>query len=207
MGFGNKHIQKARKFARSIVLPIKQMHEIMESQIDFSDISCIADFGAGTLFWSEYFASKINKNIDIMGGVETNSNKVIAIDEIYNNLTPHISSPCITLESDIFTALSTYSFDLFFASDVFHHLSSDFSQTLLESIVHIPRIVIKDIDSSHTFLHYANATHDLIFNGERVRKVYPKEIEAFLKRCGYEVKYMYIPKLWYAHFMLVGIKV
>ena len=56
MGFGNTHLQKLRKVGRKVVLPTDEIQAILESKIDFSSLTTIVDFGAGTLFWSEYFA-------------------------------------------------------------------------------------------------------------------------------------------------------
>ena len=131
---------------------------------------------------------------------------VVAIDSIYTTLTPTTHHPNITLESSLDSALAHYAFDLFFASDVLHHLSPNFTQKLLESIAHIPIIIIKDIDSRHIFGHYANALHDLVFNQEKVCKVYPNKLESTLQALGYTTRYHYLPKLWYPHFLLLAYK-
>ena len=136
----------------------------------------------------------------------TPKGKVVAIDSIYTTLTPTTTYPNITLEPDLFHALDRYEFDLFFASDVLHHLSPDFTQKLLESIAHIPIIIIKDIDSRHIFGHYANALHDLVFNQEKVCKIYPNKLESTLQALGYTTRYHYLPKLWYPHFLLLAYK-
>ncbi|STQ83777.1 hypothetical protein [Helicobacter fennelliae] len=72
MGFGNTHLQKLRKVGRKVVLPTDEIQAILESKIDFSSLTTIVDFGAGTLFWSEYFASKLDNNA--MGGGQSNNN-------------------------------------------------------------------------------------------------------------------------------------
>lgn len=137
---------------------------------------------------------------------ESPKGKVVAIDSIYTTLTPQTHYPNITLESNLDSALAHYEFDLFFASDVLHHLSPNFTQKLLESIAHIPIIIIKDIDSRHIFGHYANALHDLVFNQEKVCKVYPNKLESTLQALGYTTRYHYLPKLWYPHFLLLAYK-
>ena len=137
---------------------------------------------------------------------ESPKGKVVAIDSIYTTLTPTTTYPNITLESSLDSALAHYAFDLFFASDVLHHLSPDFTQKLLESIAHIPIIIIKDIDSRHIVGHYANALHDLVFNQEKVCKVYPNKLESTLQALGYTTRYHYLPKLWYPHFLLLAYK-
>lgn len=59
MGFANKHLDKIRKIGRKYVLPSDEIKSILESRIDFSKLGTIVDFGAGTLFWSEYFPDKL----------------------------------------------------------------------------------------------------------------------------------------------------
>lgn len=63
MGFDNKYLERIRKIGRKVVLPSDEIKGILESHINFSDIKSVLDFGAGSLFWSEYFARKIS-----MGG-------------------------------------------------------------------------------------------------------------------------------------------
>ena len=59
MGFDNKYLEKIRKIGRKVVLPSDEIKGILETHINFSDIKSVLDFGAGSLFWSEYFANKI----------------------------------------------------------------------------------------------------------------------------------------------------
>lgn len=60
MGFANKYLASLRKIGRKVILSSDKIIEILESHIDFSSVKNIIDFGAGTLYWSEYFASKLN---------------------------------------------------------------------------------------------------------------------------------------------------
>ena len=62
MGFANKHLDKLRKIGRKFVLPSDEIKGILESKINFDELENIVDFGAGTLFWSEYFAEKLLDN-------------------------------------------------------------------------------------------------------------------------------------------------
>ncbi|MBR2494248.1 hypothetical protein [Helicobacter sp.] len=258
MSFDNSYVERLRKKARGVILPTQEICTILESSFDLSTPRTIADFGAGTLYFSEYFATMMtSSDISIGGGqklknsvcglesksgnekqpqaiehtlqkvdssnttnlseptanraestskVPTPQCKVVAIDSIYTTLTPHTHYPNITLESSLDSALSRYAFDLFFASDVLHHLSQEFINNLLESIASIPIIVIKDIDSRHLLGHYANALHDLVFNQEKVCKVYPNKLESTLQALGYTTRYHYLPKLWYPHFLLLAYK-
>lgn len=274
MSFANTYTQHLRKIARSYVLPAQEICEILDATLDFSRLHTIADFGAGTLFFSEYFASRLARHAMVDSGLESigggqseinaseiaaraiaapdsrttpNANSstdsrpldskpldshspdsssrtphnpptpnhlaprptqdlVVAIDSIYHRITPATTYPNITLEPDLFAALARYEFGCFFASDVLHHLSPDFTHKLLESIAHIPTIIIKDIDGRHRFGSFMNAAHDLIFNHERVRAIYPDRLESALSALGFTCSYHYIPKLWYPHFLLIATK-
>lgn len=64
MSFANTYTQRLRKIARSYVLPAQEICDILDSRLDFSSLRTIADFGAGTLFFSEYFASRLNRSND-----------------------------------------------------------------------------------------------------------------------------------------------
>ena len=59
MGFANRHLEKLRKIGRKCVLPVDEIKGILEARLDFATIKSVADFGAGTLFWSEWFADKL----------------------------------------------------------------------------------------------------------------------------------------------------
>ena len=60
MGFSNKYLEKVRKIGRKVVLPSDEIKHILESRIDFKCVESVCDFGAGSLFWSEYFAEKLS---------------------------------------------------------------------------------------------------------------------------------------------------
>ncbi|MGX3010751.1 hypothetical protein ACWIUD_04185 [Helicobacter sp. 23-1044] len=62
MGFANKYLDRFRKIGRKFILPSDEIKGILEAHIDFSTIKSVCDFGAGTLFWSEYFAEKLGGN-------------------------------------------------------------------------------------------------------------------------------------------------
>ena len=59
MGFANRHLEKLRKIGRKCVLPSDEIKGILETRLDFAAIKSVVDFGAGTLFWSEWFADKL----------------------------------------------------------------------------------------------------------------------------------------------------
>ena len=95
--------------------------------------------------------------------------------------------------------------DMFFASDVLHHLNLKAWQNILYNLTSKTRyVVIKDIDATNRFGNFANAMHDLLINGERVRSIYPYDLARDLEELGYHTQYFYIPKLWYPHFLLIA---
>ena len=190
MGFTNKNIEKLRKLGRKIVLPIDEIKSILESKINFSKVENVIDFGAGTLLWSEYFANKVT------GGV-------IARDRIYETYLPKIQSSKIKIQTDLNEVRIKP--DLFFASDVLHHISQIDSIQLLQSI-NAKYIVIKDINANYKFGNFANRMHDLIINHEKIRDIYPNVIEKLLQKKGYSIEIFHIPKLWYPHFLLIGVR-
>lgn len=59
MGFANSRLESLRKKARGLILPTQEILSILESRLDFSSLRRVADFGAGTLYFSEFFAKKL----------------------------------------------------------------------------------------------------------------------------------------------------
>lgn len=74
MGFANKYLSSLRKMGRKVVLPSENIKAILESAIDFSKVKNIVDFGAGTLYWSEYFASKAC-DFSVDSSIDSNANR------------------------------------------------------------------------------------------------------------------------------------
>ncbi len=68
MGFSNSYVERLRKKARGVILPTQEICAILESSFDLSAPRTIADFGAGTLYFSEYFAAMMTNNDISMGG-------------------------------------------------------------------------------------------------------------------------------------------
>lgn len=71
MGFSNSYVEHLRKKARGVILPTQEICAILESTFDLRVPRTIADFGAGTLYFSEYFAEKMTDNDISMGGAAT----------------------------------------------------------------------------------------------------------------------------------------
>jgi len=87
---------------------------------------------------------------------------------------------------------------------VFHHCGDGIVSRILDSILNVPYIVIKDIDANRRFGNAMNKMHDVIFNHQLVYNVYPQKIAGFLTSRGYKVSVLSIPKLWYPHFLLIA---
>ncbi|MCL2047814.1 MAG: glycosyltransferase family 39 protein [Defluviitaleaceae bacterium] len=178
---------------RKIVLPVNEIKQAIDGA--FSDVQNIVDFGAGTLFWSEYF-EKFNA-------------RIYAVDTNLQNI-PQNVSPKISLHSDIMEALEILpkgegEKNAIFMCDVIHHLPPDFWQGILPKIVEIfDIIIIKDIDSAHKLGNFCSSMHDRIINCTNFENVYPLVILAFLKENGFEVEIKKVHKLWYPHFLLIG---
>lgn len=71
MSFDDSYVERLRKKARGVILPTQEICTILESSFDLSTPRTIADFGAGTLYFSEYFATMMtSSDISIGGGAK-----------------------------------------------------------------------------------------------------------------------------------------
>jgi 4-amino-4-deoxy-L-arabinose transferase-like glycosyltransferase len=184
---------------RKIVLPVDEIKTAIAPAL--ADTLQIVDFGAGTLFWSEYFANELNL-------------KVFAADTAFANLLPKNENENISLHADIFDALAKIEQqtehqnekrNAIFICDVIHHLQPDFWLEILPKLAaQFDVILIKDIDSQHKFGNFCSALHDRLINGTNFENVYPDEIEKILTAAGFEIKITAMHKLWYPHFMLIA---
>ena len=68
MGFATHSLDLLRKIGRSYVLPAQEIQTLLEQNIPLYTLECVEDFGAGTLFRSEFFAAKMMKNSSSGGG-------------------------------------------------------------------------------------------------------------------------------------------
>ena len=128
---------------------------------------------------------------------------VVAIDSIYKTHIPKIQNQKITIHTNLNEV--KIKAQLFFASDVMHHISEEEELELLSKL-DSKYIVIKDINANYRFGNFANRMHDLIINHEKVRDIYPKNLEKILRNKGYELEIFHIRKLWYPHFLLIGVR-
>lgn len=186
-----------RKFARNIVLPINEINSSLGEVLNKADGGGkIIDFGSGTFFWSD----------KILDNFETSN--VCAVDVIYKSNPSLIKErDRLTVYSDIFECLGKENCGVFFACDVIHHLDPDLWDNIFgEALKRANAVFIKDIDCNHPFGNKMNKLHDKVINKEIIEDVNPLKLEEKLKANGFETRYRYVPKLWYPHFILTGIK-
>ena len=61
MGFATHSLDTLRKIGRGYVLPTQEIKNLLDSYVRWEDLECVLDFGAGTLFWSEFFAKRLSQ--------------------------------------------------------------------------------------------------------------------------------------------------
>jgi 2-polyprenyl-3-methyl-5-hydroxy-6-metoxy-1,4-benzoquinol methylase len=183
-----------RKYFRNIVLPTTEIKTIIKKSLKNIAIDSVLDFGAGTLFWSEWFVDKFKCN-------------VYAVDTYYKNIELQKKNNIFTY-SDLDECLNDCNnYSVVWACDVLHHLRNNEVETFLQKIINNTEVVIiKDIDANHLFGNFMNKMHDKIINHENAGNVNPLEIMEKLERNKFKTVHYYIPKLWYPHFLIIGIK-
>lgn len=185
-----------RAFGRRVVLPVDRIKKTLKRELfDKYPIDWVIDFGAGTLYWSNWFD-------EVMDG---GHGKVYPVDLIYKDKMPDTKMDCYAYLDDVpGGGMNT---GMFFICDVIHHLSEKEWYLLEQKAVgRCSYIVIKDISCHYRFKNWMNKMHDRIINGEKIRDVDPDSLTAGLRRQGYRCIYRNIHKLWYSHFIIVAIK-
>lgn len=187
---------KVRKIGRKIVLPIDEIKEQVIMNIPTVSGN-ILDLGAGTMYWSEWLNSQYKT-------------KILAVDTFYKDNFDLINSfpGGVVQYNDYFRCIEVNEIKMIWMCDVIHHLEESFITKLLDSIIEkkISIIVIKDIDCGHKFGNFMNKVHDFVINHEKIHDVHSGFFGEWLQSNGYKVSFRYMPKLWYPHFMLIGIK-
>lgn len=183
-----------RKVGRKVVLPETRIKEVIKSNIlDKFELNAVYDFGAGTLFWSEWFSQY--------------ANKVFAIDTIYDKKEQVQHNIVKVRNYNEIDFMVDATGKVLWMCDFLHHVPLDFSKQIIN---HFSKacdfIIIKDIDCNHSIGNIANRIHDRIINGEKIRDISPEVYMDMLHKLGYKCKYYYVPKLWYPHFMIVACK-
>lgn len=179
-----------RRIGRYAVLPVNKIRTILEKEIFGQEkkIDICVDFGAGTLFWSEWLKHKVSKvyAVDVIYTKEKNENGIRCIDNIDKLPLPNGGK-------------------MFFAVDVFHHLDQAFEKELLLKVNReFDYVVIKDINCHKKFGNFMNRIHDKIINGEDIRNVDPDVLINYLFEKGYRCRIFEMRKLWYPHFLIVA---
>jgi precorrin-6B methylase 2 len=183
-----------RKYFRNVVLPVTEIKCIIKKSLKNTAIDSVLDFGAGTLFWSDWFVEEFKCN-------------VYAVDAYYKNIKLQDKNKVFTY-SDLDECLSSCNkYSVVWACDVLHHLNGNETEIFLEKVINNTDVVIiKDIDANHPFGNLMNKIHDRIINGEKIENVDPLKIEEKLINNKFKIINNYIPKLWYPHFLMIGMK-
>jgi hypothetical protein len=187
------YLSTLRRMGRSAVLPVDTIKAACKNGINANKITSVLDFGAGTLLWANWFATEFGCD-------------VYAVDVYYKDTA--VARGKIRLYSQLDACLSDVdSFSLAWVCDVLHHLSKAERDAFLAKVIgKTDVIIIKDIDMRHAFGNFMNRVHDRLINGEVINDVNPIELERYFQSFGFTAEYLYMPKLWYPHFMLIAKK-
>lgn len=188
-----------RYHGRQVVLPVNEIRSTVQALLVENNIAKIVDFGAGTLYWSEWFADSLELD-------------VTAVDLLFSKTQPD-NKYQVAIRTDILEVLAEKEGveksekEAIFICDVIHHLTPEFWSSILPRIAGVfDVIIIKDIDATRKIGNFCNKMHDLIINGEKIHDVHPKFICNYLQEQGFQVQIRACPKLWYPHFIITGIK-
>ena len=193
MAFGNS-LSLIRKMGRSIVLPVDTIKTICKRVLKGKNIERILDFGSGTLFWTDLFIKELKCN-------------VCAVDKYYDGLMMPVNDNMKYYSSLSACFIENSHFSFIWVCDVLHHLSPlDMDFFFKETCNRTDIMIIKDIDANHKFGNSINRLHDKIINRETVHNIDPDCLMHNMESFGYKTTYYYIPKIFYPHFMVIGIR-
>ncbi len=193
MSFQN-NFGKLREIGRMLVLPTNEIKNLLKRNVfDKYSINKVIDFGAGTLYWSNWFSKIIGKQ------------NVYAIDVIFQKTPPDTDIKCFSCIDDVEIKQEK---TLFYICDVIHHLPNDvWNDVKNKAFEKCDIVVIKDIDCRYKFKNFMNKMHDRIINGEKIHNVNPDNLIKDFKTSGFIYIYIYnIHKLWYSHFVIIAQK-
>jgi len=183
-----------RKIGRTAVLPVEKIKTIISDTLAEKNISAALDFGAGTLFWTDWFVHKFK----IM---------VYAVDVYYDSENMPAKEKVFCYSSLQKCLEENKEISFLWACDVLHHLTPLDTEAFLKAICNkTDIIIIKDIDANHKFGNFMNKIHDKIINNETIYDINPNSIDMFLMSQGFKTIYHFVPKIWYPHFVLVAIR-
>lgn len=183
-----------RRYAREFILPVDQIKEKLRSIKKECPLSLpILDFGAGTLFWTNWFVDEF-------------TTEVFAVDPKFGKSLPEMARSGIKIFTSLNMSLKERRYSFIFACDVFHHIPRDESELILNKFSEMTDIIIiKDIASEHFRGNLQNRIHDLIFNRQLVRSVSYKCLSNKIRSYGFEsIKVINMPKFGYSHFLLIA---
>lgn len=190
MSFQN-NFGKIREIGRALVLPTKEIKKLLERDIfDKYSINKVIDFGAGTLYWSNWFSKIIGKQ------------NVYAVDVIFQKTLPDTDIKCFSCIDDV---VINQERTLFYICDVIHHLPNDvWNDVKNKAFEKCDIVVIKDIDCRYKFKNFVNKMHDRIINGEKIYNVNPDTLIKDLKTSGFIYIYIYIMFINYGIHILLS---
>jgi len=125
----------ARTWGRRLVLPVERIKRLLKAELfDKCRVSKVVDFGAGTLYWSNWFQ-------EIVG-----AENVYPVDIIFKDIAPNKSLQFFSSIDDVpATNLGTEA--LFFTCDVLHHLPVEEWKFIERTVFRtFDFVVIKDIN-------------------------------------------------------------
>lgn len=192
MSFKN-NLGGIRAWGREVVLPVEQIKALLKTELfDKYRIEHVIDFGAGTLYWSNWLQEVVRNG------------NIYPVDIIFKDMVPDTPLRCFSTIDDIEYGAGRY---LFFTCDVLHHLSADEWEKLKVTVYRrCDFVVIKDMNCHFKFKNRMNKMHDRIINGEKIRDVDPDRLMAELQEQGYQCSYRDIHKLWYPHFIIIAVR-
>lgn len=189
-------LRDLRYYARGVVLPVEKIrNEIIKATATVELKDPILDFGAGSLFWTDWF-------------LETFPARVCSVDPLFAKSAPFGRGERVRTYAGLDACLREnrrYSF--IWACDVFHHIS-DYSRILKSLAGASDFIIIKDIAAESAWGNLQNRIHDLVFSRELVSSVSYKKLSEELRSLGFgEIEVVQLPRLGYSHFLLVAKRV
>lgn len=201
MAFEN-NLGGIRAFGRRMILPAEEMKNLIKTELlDKYPIRKVIDFGAGTLYWSDWFQEQFSG---------TGGGKVYPVDIIFKKNVPDTKMQCYASIEELPKEEFSKEVDdpvLFFICDVIHHLPLGEWEALKQKVIRQCRfIVVKDISCHYRFKNWMNRMHDRIINGEKIHDVDPDHLIADLRMHGYQCMYKNLHKLWYSHFIILAVK-
>lgn len=186
-------LKRLRYLGRGVVLPVDRIRSEIKKAASGAELKApILDFGAGSLFWTDWF-------------LETFPARVMSVDPLFAKSAPFDRGARVKTYSGLDACLrenGRYSF--VWVCDVLHHIR-DYSQILKSLSAATDLIIIKDIAAENAWGNLQNRIHDLVFSRELVGSVSYEKLSRELRRLGFEeIEVVQLPRLGYSHFLLAA---